>query len=100
MEQYGTSNPPDFYREGEHYNELGNEADERRGAVEDIEEVATTDTSGRSPSKTVGRTDTECGLPSPTGRRRRGTVLSCPPFGAVLQCCGSEAQGVFKGEIV
>ncbi|AQS55534.1 TraR/DksA C4-type zinc finger protein [Novibacillus thermophilus] len=48
VEQYGTSNPPDFYREGEHYNELGNEADERRGAVEDIEEVATTDTSGRS----------------------------------------------------
>ena len=33
---------------GEHYNELGNEADEHRGATEDIEEVATTDISGRT----------------------------------------------------
>lgn len=46
VEQYGTSNPPDFYREGENYNELGNEPDERRGAVADIEEVAVTDITG------------------------------------------------------
>lgn len=46
VEQYGTSNPPDFYREGENYNELGNEPDEHRGATEDIEDVATTDISG------------------------------------------------------
>lgn len=46
VEQYGTSNPPDFYREGENYNELGNEPDERRGAAHDIEEVAVTDITG------------------------------------------------------
>ncbi|WP_054949968.1 TraR/DksA C4-type zinc finger protein [Numidum massiliense] len=43
VEQYGTSNPPDFYREGRSYNELGNEPDERRGAVEDIENIAVAD---------------------------------------------------------
>lgn len=47
VEQYGTSNPPDFYREGENYNELGNEPDERRGTAEDIEEVAITDITGK-----------------------------------------------------
>lgn len=47
VEQYGTSNPPDFYREGENYNELGNEPDERRGTVEDIEEVTVSDISGK-----------------------------------------------------
>lgn len=46
VEQYGTSNPPDFYREGENYNELGIESDERRGAVEDIEQVAVVDSTG------------------------------------------------------
>ena len=46
VEQYGTSNPPDFYREGENYNELGNEPDEQRGYVQDIEAVAVTDLEG------------------------------------------------------
>lgn len=45
VEQYGTSNPPDFYREGKNYNELGNDPDERRGVVEDVEDVAVTDQS-------------------------------------------------------
>lgn len=46
VEQYGTSNPPDVYREGKNYNDLGNEPDERRGTVEDMEGLVTTGMAG------------------------------------------------------
>ncbi|MDR6224772.1 TraR/DksA C4-type zinc finger protein [Desmospora profundinema] len=47
VERYGTSNPPDFQRDGENYNELGIDPDERRGAVDDVEEVALAGRDGR-----------------------------------------------------
>lgn len=45
--QYGTSNPPDFFREGRNYNELNIDHDERRGYVEDVEEIALAGMDGR-----------------------------------------------------
>ena len=38
--QYGTSNPPDYFREGKSYNELTIYYDERRGYVDDVEGIA------------------------------------------------------------
>jgi YteA family regulatory protein len=46
VEQYGTSNPPDFFREGKNYNELVIDNDERRGYVDDFEGFAITDARG------------------------------------------------------
>ena len=47
MERYGTSNPPDFFREGKDYDELTIDQDERSGYVEDVEAVATVGSDGR-----------------------------------------------------
>lgn len=53
VERYGTSNPPDFQRDGEDYNELGVEPDERRGYVDDVEAVALADLDGRPTEQTA-----------------------------------------------
>ncbi|PTM59200.1 TraR/DksA C4-type zinc finger protein [Desmospora activa] len=53
VERYGTSNPPDFQRDGENYNELGVEPDERRGYVDDVEAVALADLDGRPTEQTA-----------------------------------------------
>ena len=47
VERYGTSNPPDFFREGKDYDELSIDQDERSGYVEDVEAVATVGSDGR-----------------------------------------------------
>ncbi|WP_170109727.1 TraR/DksA C4-type zinc finger protein [Melghirimyces profundicolus] len=47
VEQYGTSNPPDYFREGKNYNELTVDHDERRGYVDDVEGIAVTGRDGR-----------------------------------------------------
>ncbi|SFX11844.1 transcriptional regulator, TraR/DksA family [Thermoactinomyces sp. DSM 45891] len=46
VEQYGTSNPPDFFRDGEDYNSLYIDQDEPRGYVDLVEAVAITDITG------------------------------------------------------
>lgn len=48
VERFGTSNPPDMYREGRDYNRLTIDPDERRGYVEDVEALAVSDLTGRS----------------------------------------------------
>lgn len=45
--QYGTSNPPDYFREGKSYNELTIDHDERRGYVDDVEGIALAGLDGR-----------------------------------------------------
>lgn len=47
VERYGTSNPPDYFREGESYNELVIDHDEQRGYVDLTEGFAITDMDGR-----------------------------------------------------
>lgn len=46
VEQYGTSNPPDFFVEGRNYNELMIDHDENRGYVDLTEGFSITDLSG------------------------------------------------------
>lgn len=46
VEQYGTSNPPDYFREGDDYNHLYVDHDEQRGYVDLVEAVAITDMYG------------------------------------------------------
>jgi YteA family regulatory protein len=48
VERYGTSNPPDMFREGRDYNQLTIDRDENRGYVDDLESVAVSDITGRS----------------------------------------------------
>lgn len=50
VERYGTSNPPDMYREGRDYNQLTIDPDERRGYVDDTEAVALSNQKVRSSS--------------------------------------------------
>lgn len=47
VEQYGTSNPPDYFREGRNYNELTIDQDERQGYVDDVEGIALAGLDGR-----------------------------------------------------
>ncbi len=48
VEQYGTSNPPDFFVEGRNYNELTIDHSENRGYVDLVEGFSITDLSGQS----------------------------------------------------
>ncbi|QKG84748.1 yteA family sporulation protein [Kroppenstedtia pulmonis] len=47
VERYGTSNPPDYFREGRSYNDLVVDNDEPRGYAEDVENMAIVDIHGR-----------------------------------------------------
>lgn len=47
VERYGTSNPPDFFREGEDYNELWINSDEQDGYIDLTEGFAIVDMDGR-----------------------------------------------------
>lgn len=60
VERFGTSNPPDFQRDGDDYNELGVDPDERRGFVDDVEAVALAGSDGRpldEPMTAINRGD-------------------------------------------
>lgn len=46
--QYGTSNPPDFFRDGEDYNELYIDHNEQRGYVDLLEGFSITNMEGKS----------------------------------------------------
>ncbi|MBA4547538.1 TraR/DksA C4-type zinc finger protein [Thermoactinomyces intermedius] len=48
VEQYGTSNPPDFFVEGRNYNELTVDSHEHRGYVDLTEGFSITDLSGET----------------------------------------------------
>ncbi|MBA4601139.1 TraR/DksA C4-type zinc finger protein [Thermoactinomyces mirandus] len=48
VEQYGTSNPPDFFVEGRNYNELTVDHDENRGYADLTEGFSITDLSGHT----------------------------------------------------
>jgi YteA family regulatory protein len=48
VEQYGTSNPPDFFREGRNYNELVIDHDEQRGYVDLVEGFTISDFAGHT----------------------------------------------------
>lgn len=48
VEQYGTSNPPDFFADGRNYNELTIEHDEQRGYVDLTEGFSIVDLDGNS----------------------------------------------------
>lgn len=48
VEQYGTSNPPDFFRDGRNYNELVIDHDEQRGYVDLTEGFSITNLEGQS----------------------------------------------------
>ncbi|SDW04696.1 transcriptional regulator, TraR/DksA family [Marininema mesophilum] len=54
VERYGTSNPPDFFREGKDYNELTIDPEERIGYADDVEELAVAGVDGRPIESTVG----------------------------------------------
>ncbi|SFS50303.1 TraR/DksA C4-type zinc finger protein [Marininema halotolerans] len=47
VERYGTSNPPDYFRDGEDYNELTEDHEERIGFVEEVEKLAVAGVDGR-----------------------------------------------------
>ncbi|SMO47722.1 TraR/DksA C4-type zinc finger protein [Melghirimyces algeriensis] len=47
VERYGTSNPPDYFREGKDYNELTVDHDERHGYVDDVEHIPVAGLDGR-----------------------------------------------------
>ncbi|OYD06638.1 TraR/DksA C4-type zinc finger protein [Paludifilum halophilum] len=59
VERYGTSNPPDYFREGTDYNDLTIDQNERRGYVDDMEAIALADRDGRpqDPIPEVTRND-------------------------------------------
>jgi hypothetical protein len=46
VEQYGTSNPPDYFAEGRNYNELTVDHNEQRGYVDILEGFSITDMTG------------------------------------------------------
>jgi hypothetical protein len=48
VEQYGTSNPPDFFAEARSYNELTVDHNEQRGYIDLVEGFAITDMDGNS----------------------------------------------------
>lgn len=48
VERYGTSNPPDFFPDGEGYNQLFINSDEQRGYIDLTEGFAITDITGNS----------------------------------------------------
>lgn len=52
VEQYGTSNPPDFFRDGRNYNELVIDHDEQRGYIDITEGFSITDLEGQSSENT------------------------------------------------
>ncbi|WP_168188625.1 TraR/DksA C4-type zinc finger protein [Thermoflavimicrobium daqui] len=52
VEQYGTSNPPDYFQDGESYNELTIDHNEQRGYVDLVEGFTITDMDGNSPEIT------------------------------------------------
>jgi YteA family regulatory protein len=48
VERYGTSNPPDYFREAKSYNELTIDDDEKRGYIDDFEGFTITDAHGNT----------------------------------------------------
>ncbi|SFJ63006.1 TraR/DksA C4-type zinc finger protein [Thermoflavimicrobium dichotomicum] len=48
VEQYGTSNPPDYFQDGESYNELTIDHNEQRGYVDLVEGFSITDFDGHT----------------------------------------------------
>ncbi|MFC4076512.1 TraR/DksA C4-type zinc finger protein [Salinithrix halophila] len=72
VEQYGTSNPPDFFREGKNYNELTVDQDERRGYVDDVENIAVAGPDGRPQDNPADTTRNDAYQRKEEEERRKG----------------------------